>query len=416
MKAYFVSLGCPKNLTDTEVLMGKLVASGYELTTKPSEAEMIIVNTCAFLKTAREEAVEVIREMARWKKKGKCKKLYIAGCLPKWMIRQPSPPLLPLSLRERGMGGEGIDGFIDSIGLFNCYTPRIKATPPWYAYVKIAEGCNNCCSYCLVPKIRGRLRQRKVSDILKEVKSLALKGVKEIIFIAQDTTAHPHLAEILKRTAKIRSIKWIRLMYTHPAHLTDKIIEIIAKEKKILKYLDLPIQHACDKILKEMKRRYTRQDLKNLITKIRRRKIALRTSVIVGFPGEGEAEFEELLEFIKEVKFERLGVFTYSREEGTPASKLRGQVSEKVKTERFHKLMQAQARISRELNKKLIGKTLNVMIEKAGRGGFIGRSYLDAPDVDGSVLVEPHKSIKPGEIVKVRITDARTYDLIGQVT
>jgi ribosomal protein S12 methylthiotransferase len=378
--------------------MGKLAAAGYKITTKPSQAEMIIVNTCAFLKTAREEAIATIKEMARWKKKGKCKKLYIAGCLPKLGNRDACPE------RNRGVQSQVsrlIDGEIDSIGLFNYCTPRIKATPPWYAYVKIAEGCNNYCSYCLIPTIRGRLRQRKVSDILGEVKLLAKRGVKEIIFIAQDTTAHPRLAEILKRTARITGIRWIRLMYAHPAHLTEKVLNVMAGEKKIVKYLDLPIQHACDRILRLMNRRYTRRDLENLIVKIRRRKIALRTAVIVGFPGEGEAEFEELLDFVRWAKFERLGCFTYQQEKGTPAFKMRGQVPNKVKIERFQKLMRVQARVSKM---NMVGKVMEVLIERGFPGRFVGRSYMDAPEIDGSVIVRSRKSIQPGEIVRVRVT------------
>lgn len=388
MKVYVVSLGCPKNLTDTEVLMGKLAAAGYQITTRPSEAEMIIVNTCAFLKTAREEALDVIREMARWKKKGKCQKLYIAGCLPKFRGSKVGIDKL-------------IDGEIDSIGLFNYCTPRIKATPPWYAYVKIAEGCNNYCSYCLIPAIRGRLRQRKVSDIIKEVKILAKRGVKEVIFISQDTTAHPRLAGILKRTAGIPGIRWIRLMYAHPAHLTEKVLKVMAGEKKIVKYLDLPIQHACDKILRLMNRRYTRRDLENLIVNIRRRKIALRTAVIVGFPGEGEAEFEELLDFVRWAKFERLGCFTYQQEKGTPAYNMRGQVPDKIKIERFQRLMRVQSRVSKM---NMVGKVMEVLIERGKAGRFVGRSYMDAPEIDGSVIVRSRKSIQPGEIVRVRIT------------
>lgn len=409
MKVYFISLGCPKNLTDTEVLMGKLVASGYKITTNPSQADIIIINTCAFLNSARQEALATIRELVKWKKEGRCKKLYLAGCLPKWQAQKPS---------RRAFTIRKVDGIIESIGLFDYHTPRIKATSPWYAYSKIAEGCNNHCTYCLVPYIRGKLRIRKVNDILKEVKYLAKKGVKEIIYVAQDTTAHPGFAKLLSKTARIPGIQWIRIMYAHPAHIDDNLIKVIAREKKIVKYLDLPIQHACDKILKKMGRRYTRQDLENLITKIKRRvpNIALRTSVIVGFPGEGETEFEELLEFIEKVKFKHLGGFTYSKEEGTPAARMRGQVSEKVKTERLKKLMRLQARISRELNKSMIGKTLEVLVERAVHGGFVGRSYMDAPEIDGSVFIKTNKSLKPGEIVKVGITSAKTYDLIGCLT
>ena len=411
MKVYFVSLGCPKNLTDTEVLMGKLTAAGHTITIQPSEADMIIINTCSFLKTARNEALATIKEMAKWKKKGKCKKLYIAGCLPKY----PSPSCLPAG--KVGNWTLDIDGVIDSIGLFDYCTPR-KATPPWTAYVKIAEGCNNCCSYCLVPSIRGKLRLRKIGDIIKEVEILAKKGVKEVIFIAQDTTAHPDLPEILHKAARIRGIRWLRIMYAHPAHVTDKLIAVMAKERKIVKYLDLPIQHAHAKILRLMKRRYDGPDLENLISKIRRQipKIALRTSVIVGFPGEGEAEFQELLNFIRKEKFARLGCFTYQKEEGTPASKMREQVSEKIKIERANKIMRAQGRVSRELNRKLVGQTLNILIEKAIKDGFRGRSVMDAPEIDGSVFVSSSKTLKPGEIVSARVTGARTYDLFGLVT
>ncbi|KPJ66124.1 hypothetical protein AMJ44_08915 [candidate division WOR-1 bacterium DG_54_3] len=402
MKAYIISLGCPKNLTDTEALMGKLALDGYSFTNNPSQADLILVNTCAFIQSAKQEAADTILELAKWKKKGKCRYLIAAGCLPQ-RYKHKLPKLLP-----------EVDAFIGTPQRFlNYKAPRVKATPPWFAYVKIAEGCSNRCSYCAVPLIRGPLRIRPMKDILKEVELLARTGVKEIIYVAQDTTAYPKFPNLLVKTAKIIGIQWIRVMYAHPAHVTDKLIQVMATQKKIVKYLDLPIQHTCDKILAKMKRRYTRQDLENLISKIRRRKIAVRTSVIAGFPGEGEAEFEELLDFIRKVKFEKLGVFTYSNEEGTPASKMRGQVSGPKKTERFHKLMRVQARISKEYNKKMVGKTLDIMIESRTRGGFLGRSPMDAPDIDGSVFVQSRKSLKPGEIAKVRITGAKTYDLIG---
>jgi ribosomal protein S12 methylthiotransferase len=283
MKAYIVSLGCPKNLTDSEVIMGQLVSSGYEMTDDPAKADIIIINTCAFLKTARQESRKVIREMAGWKKKGKCKKLYIAGCLPKYINSA-------FGIRHSAFY-RLIDGMIDSLGLFDYCTPRIKATPPWTAYVKIAEGCNNCCSYCLIPTIRGKLKVRKMADIINEVKLLAKRGLKEIIFVAQDTTAYPNFPALLKKTARIKGIRWIRLLYAHPAHIYDDLIKVIASEKKIVKYLDLPIQHVNNAILKNMNRKYDRQQLENLISKLRAKipGIALRTSLIVGFPGEGEA-------------------------------------------------------------------------------------------------------------------------------
>ena len=420
MKAYIVSLGCPKNLTDTEVLMGKLVASGYEITQNPAEAEMIIVNTCAFLKSAREEAEKTILEMAKWKKRGNCKKLYIAGCYPEYrkqLAVRSKPKAMPTG-RQADIT-EKIDGIIDSIGIFNYCVPRIKATPPWYAYVKIAEGCNNRCSYCLIPTIRGKLRARKAKDILAEVKLLAKRGVKEIIYVAQDTTAYPNFSNLLSKTARIQGIRWIRIMYAHPAHIDEKLIRTIAEEKKIVKYLDLPIQHVCVKILRLMNRSaLTGQALINLISKIRRLipKIALRTSVIVGFPGESEAEFEALIDFIGKEKFEKLGAFPYFREKGTPAYKMRGQVSAKTKEERLSRLMRAQSRVSRELNQKMIGQIIETIIEGARGGHYYGRAYFDAPEIDGRVKIKSTQTLKPGKIVKVRITGANAYDLFGFTT
>ncbi|MFC1568281.1 MiaB/RimO family radical SAM methylthiotransferase [Candidatus Margulisiibacteriota bacterium] len=404
MKAYVVSLGCPKNLTDTESLMSKLAGEGYSFTNDPAKADLILVNTCAFLQSAKKESLETIKELSKYKKKGNCSYLIAAGCLPQ-RYKHELPELLP-----------EVDAFIGTPQKFNKISKLLKATLPWFAYVKIAEGCNNRCAYCVVPRIRGKLRTRKMADVLKEVKLLAKSGVKEVIYVAQDTTAYPKFPELLRKTARIRGVRWIRVMYAHPAHVSDKLIETMAREPKIVKYLDLPIQHCHDKILRRMRRRYERRDLENLIRKLRRRKIALRTSVIVGFPGEGEAEFQELLDFLKRVKFDRLGVFTYSREPGTPAFKMRGQVSATKKQERSHKLMRLQARISQGLNKKMIGKTINTLIERIVRNGYIGRTYADAPEIDGSVLVKSQKFLKPGEIIKVRITDAKTYDLIGSPT
>jgi ribosomal protein S12 methylthiotransferase len=381
--------------------MTKLTEEGYTFTDIPAKADLILVNTCAFITPAKDEAIATIRKLAKWKKKGRCKYLIAAGCLPQ-RHKNEMPELLP-----------EVDAFIGTPRKFpeKDKAKVVKATLPWFAYVKIAEGCNNRCSYCTVPRIRGRLKTKKMKNVLNEVKLLARNGVKEIIYVAQDTTVYPNFTTLLKKTAKIKGIHWIRLMYAHPAHVSDKLIEVMASEKKIVKYIDLPIQHACDKILAKMKRRYKRQDLENLIGKIRRRipKAALRTSVIVGFPGEGETEFKELLDFIKKVKFDKLGVFTYWREEGTPASKMRGQVSEKEKSKRFNKIMQAQSLIAKERNTKLIGKTLETIIE----GKNLGRSYMDAPEIDGQVFIKNSKSLKPGEIVKVKITGAKIYDLIG---
>ena len=406
-KAYVISLGCPKNQVDTESLMTKLAQEGYSFTNNPKQADLILINTCAFIKSAKEESIDNILEMAKYKKQGKCKHLIVAGCLPQ-RYKYELPKLLP-----------EVDAFIGTPTEFSNFEfSNVQISPPWTAYVKIAEGCNNRCNYCVIPSIRGKLRIRPMLGILKEVKALAKSGVKEIIFVAQDTTVYPQLPKLLKMTAKIKGVSWIRLLYAHPAHVSDALIETMANEKKIVKYLDLPIQHVSDKILTSMNRRYMRQDLENLISKIRRKipKIALRISLLVGFPGEGKQEFQELLAFIKQVKFSRLGVFTYSKEEGTPAYIMRGQVSEKKKQERLQMIMQAQACIASELNQALIGQTLDILIEGAGQGCFIGRSYLDAPGIDGTVLVSSKNTIKPGEIVKAKIKRATTYDLIGYQT
>ena len=411
---HIVSLGCPKNLTDSEVLMGHLCKEGYAYTDDPSSADTIVVNTCAFLSSARKESEQVIKEMAQYKKNGACKKIYVAGCLPKYVRAGRDRPLL-----------HSVDGFIDSIDLFDCHAPRVKATPPWTAYVKISEGCNNNCAYCLIPSIRGRLRTRKVSDVLKEVKDLAGRGVKEMIFIAQDTTAHTKFPEILKKTSAVKGVKWIRAMYTHPKHITDEFIDVMAKERKILKYIDLPMQHSSDKMLKAMNRGYDRKYLEVLISKLRKKmpSIAIRTTFIVGFPGETEKDFEDLKAFISKMKFDRVGVFPFSREKGTKAYGMKGQVSERVKSERVRRLMKLQAKISREKNQGFIGKTLDILIEGAGfkpaRTGsalkYIGRSYRDAPEIDGKITVDSRQqtAVRAGDIVKVRITGAGTHDLRG---
>ena len=330
----------------------------------------------------------------------------MAGCLPK--IKNEKNRLNKLSK---------LNGIINSDDIFDSHSPRIKATNPWTAYIKISEGCNNRCSYCLIPKIRGPLKNRKVADILKETRELSKKGVKEIIFVAQDTSAHPKFEEILRKTAKIKDIKWIRIMYTHPKHLSKNLIKTIEKEAKICKYIDLPIQHICDNILKKMRRGVSSSDVQGLIETLRNeiKGLVLRTSLIVGFPGEKEGEFLKLADFIKKMQFERLGIFKYSKEEGTSAAKLRGQIPEKVKEFRFHKLMALQNQISKGLNKKLIGKTFEVLIEKIGKNFCIGRTYMDAPDIDGSVKIF-NPNLKLGRFVKAKIVKASAYDLEAVLT
>jgi ribosomal protein S12 methylthiotransferase len=430
MKVGVISLGCPKNLTDTEAMLGLLVDSGYEITTDQMQADIMIINTCAFIGDARNEAFEIIKENASLKIHGKLKYLVVVGCLPKrykndlfdrfedidaivgpGSINQIIKVLKLLGKQKRISLLEGTHC------LFTHTSPKLKATPKYYAYIKIADGCDNKCSYCMVPYLRGKFQSRPMGSIVSEVKDLVKKGLQEAILIAQDTTMYgsdlygkSSLHTLCKKLARIGGLKWIRIMYAHPAHVTDELIETIKKEPKICRYLDLPIQHACDKILTLMKRRISAENLKKLVEKLRRKipGLALRTSVIVGFPGETDEDFEELYRFVKESKFTRLGVFKYSRESGTPAAKMRGQISEKVKEKRFHKLMYLQREISKESLKKMIGKVIEVLAE-----GNIGRSFMDAPGIDGVVKLD--SSVPNGKIVPVRITGSSPYDLSGKL-
>jgi ribosomal protein S12 methylthiotransferase len=430
MKIAVISLGCPKNLTDTEAILGLLVDSGYEITTDQMQADIMIINTCAFLGAARDEAFEIIRETASLKIHGKLKYLVVAGCLPK---RDKNELFDRFEDIDAIVGPGSIDQIVkvlSSLGkqkrislldgthcLFTHKTPRLKATPNYYAYIKIADGCNNRCSYCIVPSLRGKYQSRPMDSIVAEVKELVKKGLKEAILIAQDTTMYgtdlygkPSLHIICKKLARIRGLEWIRIMYAHPAHVTDELIETMAKEPKICKYLDLPIQHACDNILRSMRRRISANKLELLIRKLRRRipGIAIRTSVIIGYPGESDKDFKELESFIKEERFTRLGVFKYSRESGTTAAKLGGQISERVKDERFHKLMRLQRSISRRSLKNMVGKVIKILAE-----GHVGRSYMDAPEIDG--VVKLNKNVPNGKIVRVKVTGSGFYDLSGRL-
>jgi len=426
MKVGVISLGCPKNLTDTEAILGLLVDSGYEVTNKQNEAEIMIINTCAFIGEARDEAFEVIRETGKLKSTAKLKYLVVAGCLPK---RDKEALFDKYDEIDAIVGPGQIDRMIHvlkNLGkqkkisllegthcLFTHKTPRLKATPNYYAYIKIADGCNNRCSYCIVPSLRGKYQSRPMASIVSEIKTLVKNGLKEAILVAQDTTMYgidiygkPSLHILCKKLAAIRGLKWIRIMYAHPAHVTDKLIEVMAKEPKIVKYLDLPIQHSCDNILRSMRRKISAKGLKVLIEKLRRKipGIAIRTSVIVGYPNESSSDFNKLKTFIEEERFERLGVFRYSRESGTPAAKLGDQIGGRIKDQRFHKLMRLQRAISAKSLKKMVGKIIKVLAE-----GNIGRSYMDAPDIDG--VVKLNKCVPNGKIVSVRVTGSTPYDL-----
>ncbi len=406
MKAHIISLGCPKSLTDSEVIMGRLASGGNEITLNPAEAEIIIVNTCAFLKASRDESLEVLKEVGKWKKKGKCKRIYIAGCLPKYLQEPKEKIDLPPH-----------DGFIESVMLYDCKIPRIKATNPWTAYVKISEGCDNRCTYCLIPDIRGAYQCRKTADVISEVKDLAKRGVKEIIFVAQDTGAHPDFAALLSKAAHITGIQWIRVVYAHPKHLTGGIIDVMAKEKNILKYIDLPLQHSSDKILKAMNRKYTSAEYIQLVEKLRVKMpgIAIRTTLIIGFPGETQEDFDGLCDFITKIKFTKLGAFAYSREEGTPAASLPGQIAAKVAASRVETIMNLQAGISKDLNTALIGSSIDVIVDGPAKHGYCGRAWFDAPEIDGRVEIRASKQLPMGSIVTAKVIAAKKYDLVVRI-
>ena len=426
MKVGVISLGCPKNLTDTEAILGLLVDSGYKITNDQNEAEIMIINTCAFIGDARDEAFEIIKETGKLKSTGKLKFLVVTGCLPKKYKNKlfdeyeeidaiVGPGRIDRIIKVlKSLGKQKRISLLDGTHcLFTHKTPRLKATPNYYAYIKIADGCDNRCSYCIVPSLRGKHRSRPIASIVSEVKNLVKNGLKEAILVAQDTTMYgtdiyekPSLHILCKRLAAIRGLEWIRIMYAHPAHVTDKLIEVMATEPKIVKYLDLPIQHSCDNILRSMRRRISADELKCLIQKLRRKipGIAIRTSVIVGYPNESSSDFNKLKTFIEEERFERLGVFRYSRESGTPAAKLGDQIGGRIKDQRFHELMRLQRAISAKSLKKMVGKIIKVLAE-----GNIGRSYMDAPDIDG--VVKLNKYVPNGKIVSVRVTGSTPYDL-----
>ena len=432
-----VSLGCPKNLVDSEVILGLLSKHGYLLTTDPSKAEILIVNTCSFIQDATKEAIETILHLTQYKKEGRCRLLIVSGCLPQRygkILERELPEVdlfigtgtfqhLPQILRERR---EKKTFLSRSTFLYDEKTPRILSTPPFIAYLKIAEGCSKACTFCTVPKIRGPYRSRKFQSVIEEAKRLADQGVQELILIAQDTTAYgedfqrrTNLEKLLKGLAKIEGLRWIRILYSYPkAHyFTEGLLELIAREKKICPYFDLPIQHIDDKILKRMGRKSKGQEIRSLIQKIKTflPGVSLRTSLIVGFPGEKESQFNTLLEFVKETQFDHLGAFKYSPEEGTPASRLPDLIPEGVKEERLRTLMELQRRISLKNYRKMVGRRMEVLVEGSDRGGSTlrGRLQIQAPEIDGCVFLKG--KAQPGDWVEARITQALPYDLVGQI-
>ncbi|TCT15034.1 SSU ribosomal protein S12P methylthiotransferase [Natranaerovirga pectinivora] len=439
MKLMFVSLGCDKNLVDSEVMLGLIREKGYELTNNEEEANIIVVNTCCFISDAKEESINTILEMAEHKKTGVCKVLIAAGCLSeryKDEIIKEIPEVDALlgtssydeilNAIDEALEGKKFTSYKDVNDNLSSYTDRINTTGGFYSYIKIAEGCDKLCTYCIIPSLRGKYKSRPIEDIVKEATLLVQKGIKEIILVAQDTTVYGIdlygkylLPKLLEELSTIEGLRWIRVLYCYPEEISDELLEVMNKNDKICNYLDIPIQHGDSAILKKMGRKTTQEDLRNKINRIRELvpDIALRTTIITGFPGETQEQHQNVVEFVKEMKFDRLGVFTYSKEEDTPAALLPGQITEKIKKQRQNDIMKLQQEISFEKTKEMIGRTIDVLIEGylPEDKVYIGRSYKDAPNVDGYVFVKADEEIISGEMIKVLITESNEYDLIGEM-
>ena len=438
-KIAVASLGCAKNLVDTENMLGLLAEDGYGFVSAPEEADIILVNTCAFIGDAKEESIRTILDMAQYKQDGNCKRLIVTGCLAERYheeIKEQLPEVDAIvgtgdfadicDVIRSSMEGEAVCryGHSETFALDNM--PRILTTPQHVAYLKIAEGCDNKCTYCVIPSLRGRYRSRTVEDILDEARRLAESGVKELILIAQDTSRYGidlygryALPELLTQLCDIDGIEWIRIHYCYPEAITDELLDTIAANKKLLHYLDIPIQHANNNILKRMGRKTNKDELAKLIYRIREKlpDAALRTSLIVGFPGETRADFLELFDFVKEMRFDRVGVFAYSKEENTPAAKLDRQIDSRTKARRREKLMALSQVISLEKNEAKVGSQLDVICDGFDEETllYFGRSYADSPSVDSLVYFGASREVFPGEIVKVKALCAQEYDLMGEM-
>ena len=424
MKVGFVSLGCSKNLVDTEMMIGLFKKNKYEIVNNPEEAEIIVINTCGFIEPAKEEAINTILEMAKYKEEN-CKYLIVTGCLVERYKEELIKALPEVDLFVKFSEYDTIWNQIDKVinskekqGNLD-FLNRVISTGKNYAYLRIAEGCNNFCTFCAIPYIRGRFTSRKIEDVLDEAKMLAKQGYKELIVIAQDTTKYgvdiygkPRLAELLHEISKIEGIEWIRFLYAYPETITDELIEEVKNNDKICKYFDIPMQHISDNMLKKMNRKSTGESIKNLITKLRGEipNVIIRSTLMVGFPGETEEDFNEMYEFVKWAKLDKLGCFTYSKEEGTVAYKMENQVHPMTKKKRYNKIMKLQQTISEENMEKHLGKTLKVLVEENG----IGRSYMDVPDIDGVIYLKGNAKIN--SFVNCKIIGKKEYDLIGEVT
>ena len=434
MKVGFISLGCSKNLIDTEMTIGLFKEHKYTIVNDTNEAEIIVINTCGFIESAKQEAINTILEMAEYKTKGNCKYLIVMGCLVeryKKELEKAIPEVdLFISIKEYDKLWEKIEKLINSksqkLQTSNLdYLKRVITTGTTTTYLKIAEGCSNRCTYCAIPYIRGPYVSRPFEDIIEEAEKLAKQGYKEIIVIAQDTTKYgidlygkSRLAELLERLSKIDGIKWIRFLYAYPESITDELIQTVKNNDKICKYFDIPIQHISNSVLKRMNRKSTAEEIENLIEKIKKEipEVVLRTSLIVGFPGETEQDFEKLYNFVAKAKFDKLGVFKYSKEDGTPAARLPEQIHYKTKEKRHNKIMELAQKISREKLEEKIGKEYEVLIENKTFDGkyYIGRTYMDIPETDGLVFIPNTESNLENTWVKTKIKDVKNYDLIGE--
>ena len=439
MKVLFISLGCDKNLADSEEMLGLFTGKGHEIVDSEEEAEVIVINTCCFIHDAKEESVENILEMAEYKKAGTCKVLIVTGCMAqryKEEIIQEIPEVDAvlgttsymdiLKAIDEACEGRHFQKFRDINELPEDSGRRVLTTGGHYGYLKIAEGCDKHCTYCIIPSLRGRFRSVPQERLIAQAEHMAEQGVKELILVAQETTMYgtdlygkKTLHLLMKELCKIKGIRWIRVLYCYPEEIYDELIQVMKEEKKICHYLDLPIQHASDRILKRMGRRTTRAQLTAIIEKLRKEipDIVLRTTLITGFPGETEADHQEVMEFVDEMEFDRLGAFTYSPEEGTPAETMEGQIPEEVKEERRDEIMELQQEISLEKGNDRIGQELLVMIEGkvSGESAYIARTYGDAPKVDGYIFVQTGELLMTGDFAKVRVTGALEYDLIGEL-
>ena len=439
MNILFISLGCDKNLVDSEQMLGLLTQKGFTLTDDETQADVIVINTCCFIHDAKEESIQNILEMAEYRKSGSCKALIVTGCLAQRYKQEIIDEIEEVDavigttahdeifdVIEKTLAGQKELDIQDVDRLVEIDAKRVVTTGGHYAHLKIAEGCDKHCTYCIIPKIRGNYRSVPMERLLKEAQDLADQGVKELILVAQETTLYgtdlygkKSLHILLKKLCEIKGIRWIRVLYCYPEEIYDELIETIRDEKKICHYLDLPIQHASDRILKRMGRRTTRAQLEEIIGKLRKEipDIALRTTLITGFPGETQEDHEELMAFVDEMEFDRLGVFTYSQEEDTPAATMEDQIDEEVKKDRQEELMELQQEVSLDKNEEKIGRTMLAMVEGylSDENVYVARTYADAPGIDGYLFIDTAETLISGDFAKVKITGALEYDLTGEL-